>query len=88
MIQFHFTGNPFPSIQEQQEDRVFFLEKLGPFTEEFDSKDGTVTFNHSFPSTDSRRVEYYFGKSSNPTDLIDFIGRWNRFNGGHISHPS
>jgi hypothetical protein len=77
MIQFHYMGSPYPSFQQQQEDKVFFLEKLGPFKNEFDAKDGIVTFNYSYPPTDNNRIAFVLGPGHN--DLSDFIVRWNQY---------
>jgi hypothetical protein len=78
MIQFHFTGYPYPSLQQQNKDKAFFLEKLGPFKDEFDTKDGIVTFNYAVPDTDEHRISFVFsGKYEG--QLTDFIIRWNKY---------
>jgi hypothetical protein len=76
MITFHFTGDPFPSLEEQQAAKEFFIEKLGPFKEEFEEKNGIVTFDYSYPATDNRRISFDIDGNYS---LGDFIGRWNIF---------
>jgi hypothetical protein len=77
MIQFNYTGTPYPSIREQQDSKAAFLEKLGPFTNEFDEKGGIVTFNYSFGPSDMNRTAFSLGKSKDDAELGNFIGRWN-----------
>lgn len=77
MIQFNFTGNPYPSLQEQQADKAFFLDKLGPFKDEFDAKDGFVIFDYSYPDTSTSRISFVLGPGYH--DLSDFIVRWNQY---------
>ncbi|HEV3412094.1 MAG TPA: hypothetical protein VG101_06430 [Puia sp.] len=84
MIQFIFTGEPFPSLQQQEEAKADFIKKLGPFKEEFDEQDGIVTINYSYSQADTRRWQYNLGKSTNPMELIDFIDRWQR-HGGNVN---
>jgi hypothetical protein len=74
MITFYFTGEPFPSLEEQRAAKEFFIEKLGPYKKEFESKNGTVTFNYSYPATDNRRISFNIDGS-----LSDFIRRWNEY---------
>ncbi|HXC04182.1 MAG TPA: hypothetical protein VNZ86_05475, partial [Bacteroidia bacterium] len=78
-IQFNYTGNPYPSLQEQQKDKTFFLDKLGPFKDEFDAKDGIVTFNYSYQDTDNNRIAFVLGKTTRAGELSDFIIRWNEY---------
>lgn len=78
MIQFHFTGHAYPSIQQQQKDKALFIDKLGPFKDEFDAKGGIVTFNYSVPATDNHRISFVFsGKHTG--ELSNFIIRWNEY---------
>lgn len=76
MIQFNFTGSPYPSFDEKENAKKLFIEKLGPFKDEFEQKDGIVTFNYSFPDTDERRISFVLG---NQYSLPDFIIRWNEY---------
>ena len=76
MIQFNFTGDPYPSLEEQEDAKKFFLDKLGPFKEEFENSGGTVTFNYSFADTDNRRISFNIANNHN---LADFIIRWNEY---------
>ncbi len=76
MIQFNFTGDPYPSPDEQQRAKEFFIEKLGPFKEEFENSGGSVVFNYSFPDTDNRRISFNVDNNHN---LSDFIIRWNEY---------
>ncbi len=76
MIQYNFTGDPYPSIEEQQRAKELWLDKLGPFANEFDEKDGIVTFNYSYPYTDNRRISFVLGEQHN---LSDFIRRFNEY---------
>jgi hypothetical protein len=76
MIQFNFTGDPYPSFEEQERARQFFIDKLGPFKEEFENSGGVVTFNYSFPDTDNRRISFNL---ANEYSLSDFIIRWNEY---------
>jgi len=77
MIDFIFTGSPYPTLEQQAEDRAFFLDKLGPFKEEFDTKEGVVTFNYSQPADSLNRIA--FNLRADPGGLGDFISRWNRY---------
>jgi len=90
MIQFNFTGTPYPSLQEQEDAKNRFLEKLGPFKDEFDANDGIATFNYSYPDTDNRRWSVVFGKVGSTTDIWEFIDRWNKYilSRRHISDPT
>jgi hypothetical protein len=74
MIQFSFTGEPLPSINQQEKDKESFIQKLGPFKEEFEEKNGTVLFNYSFPTDSKDRISFNLNG-----DLQDFIIRWNRY---------
>jgi hypothetical protein len=76
MIQFYFTGYPYPSFEEQKSAKELFIEKLGPFVEEFENSGGVVTFNYSFPDTDNRRISFNI---ENNHSLSDFIIRWNEY---------
>lgn len=76
MIQFYFAGDPYPSFEEQQSAEIFFIDKLGPFKEEFENSGGIVTFNYSFPDTDNRRISFNVDNNHN---LSDFIIRWNEY---------
>lgn len=76
MIQFNFTGDPFPSPDEQQRAKELFIDKLGPFKEEFENSGGSVVFNYSFPDTDNRRISFNL---DNNHSLSDFIIRWNEY---------
>ena len=76
MIQFNFTGDPYPSPDEQQRAIQFFINKLGPFKEEFENSGGSVVFNYSFPDTDNRRISFSVDNNHN---LSDFIIRWNEY---------
>lgn len=76
MIQFYFTGDPYPSLEEQQSAKNLFIEKLGPFKEEFENSGGSVVFNYSFPDTDNRRISFNVDNNHN---LSDFIIRWNEY---------
>jgi hypothetical protein len=76
MIQFNFTGEPYPSLEEQQRAINFFIDKLGPFKEEFENSGGSVVFNYSFPDTDNRRISFNVDNNHN---LTDFIIRWNEY---------
>lgn len=58
MINFYFTGYPYPSFEQQENDRAYFLEKSGQLKDEFNEKNGKVIFNYSFPDTDNRRTEF------------------------------
>lgn len=76
MIQFNFTGDPYPSLEEQQRAKQFFVDKLGSFKEEFENSGGSVVFNYSFPDTDNRRISFNL---DNDHSLSDFIIRWNEY---------
>jgi hypothetical protein len=76
MIQFNFTGNPYPSFEEQEESIKLFIEKLGPFKDEFEQSGGTVVFNSSYPKTDNRSISF---NVDNNHSLSDFIIRWNEY---------
>lgn len=76
MIQFNHVGNPYPSFEQQEESKAFFIDKLGPFKEEFKNSGGVVTFNYSFPDTDNRRISF---NVDNDHSLSDFIIRWNEY---------
>jgi hypothetical protein len=80
MIQFHFTGHPYPSLYQQRKDKELFLHKLGPFKDEFDANDGVVTFNYTFPETDTQRISFVFG-GNHAGELSGFIVRWNDYKG-------
>lgn len=80
MIEFHFVGTPFPDPQEQQRDKERFIEKLGPFRQEFEDENGVVTFDYSRPDDDKHAVSFNLRK--NPAKLGDFISRWNIYIGG------
>lgn len=84
MIQFNYSGNPLPSIQQQQDDKTSFLQKLGPLKEEFDAKDGTVTFDYSYPVSDANRIKYSLGNGYYD-DLPDFVRRFGIYLRGHES---
>jgi hypothetical protein len=86
MIQFNFTGSPYPSFQQQEEDKTFFLDKLGPFKNEFDAKEGIVTFNYSYPPTDTNRIAFVLGPGQD--GLSDFIVRWNEYIRGRYGNAS
>ena len=77
MINFYFTGYPYPSFEQQENDRAYFLEKLGQLKDEFNEKNGKVIFNYSFPDTDNRRIEF---EIDSEYDLPDFIIRFNKQN--------
>jgi hypothetical protein len=87
MIQFNFTGEPFPSFQQQAEDKAFFIDKLGPLKDEFDAKDGTATFNYSYLPTDINRIAFNI-KESYPGEQSDFIIRWNEYIRLRYGHTS
>lgn len=74
MTRFHFKGNPYPDHEEQKRAIQAWNEKLGPFREEFDEKNGIVTFDYSFPETDQRRISFVLGEGY---ELSDFIARFN-----------
>lgn len=76
MIQFNYTGDPYPSSEQKQIDKEFFLNKLGPFKDEFDQKGGIVTFNYSYPDTDENRMTFVIKEQY---DLFDFTSRWNEY---------
>ena len=76
MIQFNFTGDPYPTFEEQQRAKQFFIDKLGVFKEEFENSGGSVVFNYSFPDTDNRRISFNVDNNHN---LSDFIIRWNEY---------
>jgi len=76
MILFHFTGDPYPSSEEQQRAKTAFIDKLGPFKDEFENSGGVVVFNYSFPDTDNRRISF---NVDNDHSLSDFIIRWNEY---------
>ena len=75
-MQFNFVGEPNPTFEEQQRAKQFWLDKLGSFKEEFDEKNGIVTYNYSSPDTDERRISFVLGGNFN---LSDFIIRWNEY---------
>lgn len=77
MIQYNFTGEPYPTIEEQQRAKQIWIDKLGPFADEFNEKDGIVTFNYSYPDTDKRRISFVFGQPQH--SLSDFISRFNDY---------
>jgi hypothetical protein len=76
MIKFNFIGNPYPSLQEMQRAETNFIEKLGPFKEEFENRGGVVTFNYSIPENDEKRITFNLTSG----ELSDFIRRWNEYN--------
>lgn len=76
MIHFSFTGNPFPSHEEQQRATNFFIDKLGPFKQEFEKSGGFVLFDYTFPKTDNRRITYNVAPGYN---ISDFTIRWNEY---------
>jgi hypothetical protein len=76
MIQYNFTGEPYPSLEEQQRAKQLWLDKLGQFADEFAEKDGIVTFNYSYPATDNRRISFVLGGQHN---ISDFIRRFNEY---------
>lgn len=77
MIQFNFTGEPYPSLQQQADDKAFFIDKLGPLKAEFDVKNGVVTFNNSYPEDSENRISFNLGIDAG--SLGDFIQRWNEY---------
>ena len=76
MIEFNFIGDPYPTHEEQQNSIDRFIEKLGPFKEEFEQSGGTVVFNSNYPKTDNRSVSF---NVDNNHDLSSFIIRWNEY---------
>ena len=76
MILFHFTGDSYPSPEEQERAEAAFIDKLGPLKEEFENSGGVAVFNYSFPATDNRRISFNVG---NDYSLSDFIIRWNEY---------
>jgi hypothetical protein len=84
MIQFNYSGDPYPSFEDMQASKKFFLEKLGPFKDEFEQKHGIVTFNYSYPDTDKRRIAFVLGENY---DLSDFTIRWNEYILSHKDDP-
>lgn len=76
MILFHFTGDPYPSLEEQERAKAAFIDKLGLLKDEFENSGGVVVFNYSFPDTDNRRISF---NVDNNHSLSDFIIRWNEY---------
>ncbi|MBL7703886.1 MAG: hypothetical protein JNM14_16670 [Ferruginibacter sp.] len=76
MILFHFTGDPYPSHEEQERAKAAFIDKLGPLKDEFENSGGVAVFNYSFPDTDNRRISFNL---DNNHSLSDFIIRWNEY---------
>ena len=56
MILFHFTGDPYPSHEEQERAKAAFIDKLGPLKDEFENSGGVAVFNYFFSNTEKRRV--------------------------------
>jgi magnesium-transporting ATPase (P-type) len=76
MIQFNFIGDIYPTFEEQQNSIDRFIEKLGPFKEEFEQSGGTVVFNSNYPNTDNRSITF---NVDNNHSLSSFIIRWNEY---------
>lgn len=76
MIQFNYTGDPFPTFEQQLKSKNDFIDKLGDFKDEFEQKGGIVTFNYSVPPEDDRRIAFVLSAEH---DLFDFIRRWNDY---------
>jgi hypothetical protein len=80
MTQFIFIGEPYPSPSEQEESIASFYNKLGPFKEEFDQSGAVVTFNYSFPETDTNRATFSFDKDHDVSNFILRVQEYNRKN--------
>ena len=76
MIEFNFIGDPYPTLEEQQNSIDRFIEKLGPFKEEFEQSGGTAVFNSNYQKTDNRSISF---NVDNDHDLSNFIIRWNEY---------
>ena len=76
MIQFNFFGDPYPTFEQMQELKSNFIDKLGPFRDEFEQKGGIVTFNFYYAETDTRRITL---NVRDVQSLPDFTIRWNEY---------
>jgi hypothetical protein len=76
MIQFNYSGDTYISFEEKKHAKDLFIEKLGPFKDEFESKDGTVIINFNEPIDSMRYYGFNVGQNHS---LWDFISRWNQY---------
>lgn len=76
MIQFNFTGEPYPTFKEQQNSIDRFLKKLGTFKDEFEQSGGIVIFNSSYAEIDNRSITFTV---DNKHSLSDFINLFNKY---------
>jgi hypothetical protein len=76
MTDFVYIGNENKTFDEIELSKSAFIDKLGPFKDEFDQYDGTVTINFNLPPDDENFYQFGFRKQHN---LSDFIRRWNDY---------
>ena len=58
MIFFHFTGDPYPSHEEQERAKAAFIDKLGPLKDEFENSGGSVVFYFLFSNTEKKKGSF------------------------------
>jgi hypothetical protein len=74
MINFNYRNFSNVPFQEIEDSKKAFIDKLGPFKDEFAEKNGTVTFDFKFPKEDFNRISFNLDG-----ELYDFICRWNGY---------
>lgn len=74
MITYSYLNDANISVQQREEAKASWIDKLGIFKDEFDNKDGFITIDFSMPLDDDR---YFSFTLSEPHDLSDFIARFN-----------
>jgi hypothetical protein len=72
MIQFTYANENDISLEEKENTKQAFIEKLGTLKEEFENKNGIVTINF-FPDN-GNKYDYTFDIENRQ----DFIERWNQ----------
>lgn len=76
MVTFNYSGDALISMEEREESKKAFQEKLGPFWDEFEDIDGTVTIHFE---RDKEDENYYTFNIGGEVRLSDFIARFNEY---------
>lgn len=71
MIHFSYTNDNNVSLDERGNAESIFIEKLGPFKDEFEQKNGVVRIDF----LDKENIGYHFDLENRH----DFIRRWNEY---------
>lgn len=75
-MQFSYSGKDNISLEEIQEIKQDWIDKLGPFTDEFDTHNGFIHVNLDKQKDDPN---YYSFSLPDEYSLSDFIIRFNEY---------